>query len=341
MLVSVAPTQTERMEARSFEVDEWTAEAARCGGVKRRFALQRAVELAREHGVPGRLDDLRRQLDNLAGEPLTMGTLSVPIEIPTEEVDRYVDAFVAESGWEESLNRFGWSSGSPPSGDADRNAALIEELRAETPLQYLIPKMIVDDKGRPVASAKDDASHTRLAILQHEQMGILLWADLAMLALERIAAKHGPPASSSLEAFFESEVIDADQAKKLARAVQLYLDGQYDESAHILVPRLEAVLRKMARLVRIPVFRETFKSETGGVAPLGSLLHAMSGRIDESWRRYLLNALVEPLGLNLRNRISHGLVGEVHRRESIVLIHIACHLRQLRPQPNQPDAPTS
>lgn len=50
----------------------------------------------------------------------------------------------------------------------------------------------------------------------------------------------------------------------------------------------------------------------------------------ESWRRYLLNVLSEPVGVNLRNRIAHGLLTSASKRDAALLIHVACHLRLIR-----------
>ena len=48
--------------------------------------------------------------------------------------------------------------------------------------------------------------------------------------------------------------------------------------------------------------------------------------------RYLTTALTEPAGLNLRNRIAHGLVQEVMREYALVILHIACFLSMLQPE---------
>jgi hypothetical protein len=60
--------------------------------------------------------------------------------------------------------------------------------------------------------------------------------------------------------------------------------------------------------------------------------------LDLSWIRYLLNALVEPTGLNLRNRISHGLLDEAGQTEAVILLHIANFLRGVTLSA-QPDGP--
>jgi hypothetical protein len=65
---------------------------------------------------------------------------------------------------------------------------------------------------------------------------------------------------------------------------------------------------------------------------LGQLLAALEGVFDESWRRYLVNSLTEPLGVNLRNRIAHGLIGEAQAHDAALLVHIAAFLRTLKSQ---------
>jgi hypothetical protein len=58
--------------------------------------------------------------------------------------------------------------------------------------------------------------------------------------------------------------------------------------------------------------------------------------MDESWRRYLANALTDPLGVNLRNVIAHGLGTPGTADDAALLIHIACRLRTFAP--GQPPA---
>lgn len=70
---------------------------------------------------------------------------------------------------------------------------------------------------------------------------------------------------------------------------------------------------------------------------LGELLSLLSGALPEPTRRYLKVLLVEVTGLNLRNRIGHGLDDEVARREAALLIQCACHLRLLGPEERSGD----
>ena len=75
---------------------------------------------------------------------------------------------------------------------------------------------------------------------------------------------------------------------------------------------------------------------------MGELLGLLQGPLPESTRRYLKVLLSEVTGLNLRNRIGHGLDDEITQREAALLIQCACHLRLLTPErpPSPSDAST-
>jgi hypothetical protein len=51
--------------------------------------------------------------------------------------------------------------------------------------------------------------------------------------------------------------------------------------------------------------------------------------VEPSWR-YLTVLLTRETGVNLRNRISHGLIDEVRREEAVLLIHVCFHLAGFR-----------
>src|SRR5262249_41659798 len=109
--------------------------------------------------------------------------------------------------------------------------------------------------------------------------------------------------------------------------LELFWDGEPDESAHVLVPRIERVVREMARRVGLPVFREPLGEKPGGVIGLGSLLHDVGGAFaDLGWHAYLVVLLSDPLGMNLRNAISHGLIARVGKPTAALLIQVACLL---------------
>lgn len=118
-----------------------------------------------------------------------------------------------------------------------------------------------------------------------------------------------------------------DVAERLARALELYWDGHPDESAHILVPRIEQVIRGLARRLGVPVYREPIGNEPGGVETLGTLLRATGPAFaNAGLHAYFVVLLVDPLGLNIRNKVAHGLVGMVQKPATALLLQVACVL---------------
>ena len=63
---------------------------------------------------------------------------------------------------------------------------------------------------------------------------------------------------------------------------------------------------------------------------MAGILADLDGVLDAKWRRYFANVLCDDLGINLRNRIAHGLVDEVAREDAALLVHIAFALSLFR-----------
>ncbi len=151
---------------------------------------------------------------------------------------------------------------------------------------------------------------------------------VSVRALQEIETHHGRPSHEDLAAFFATDLIGPERGERIARALELFWDGQVDEAAHVLVPRVESVLREMARRAGLTIIREPIAAEPGGVRSLGTLLLELQGALpDPPWPEYFFNLLADPRGLNLRNTVAHGLLARVGAGDAALLLHVACHLR--------------
>ena len=130
--------------------------------------------------------------------------------------------------------------------------------------------------------------------------------------------------------FFTSKLIDRAASERIARAFELWWDGAFDDSAHVIAPRLEGALRTLARGVGIVVIREPVADKPGGVRSLGDIFFALQGRMPAGWHAYLYHLLSDPLGPNLRNVIAHGVRAQIDRQDAALLLHAACLLRQVQ-----------
>lgn len=311
------------------QVEHWREAANRATGLVRLTHLESALELARVHGLRDLAETLRRSIQTMTPDEMDLKEFSATVEIPREQVERFHNAFLAGEDWREYLTLFGTYG--PPSGDYSANIKMIEQLQEEHPLQFLFSKVILGPGNVPIRHATTEEEHRDVELSEHEARGIAVWALSAAEILDRIHQEKPNPEPEQLTEFFTTGVVAPEVAERIGRALTLYWQGHPDEAGHILVPRLEAIIREMCRQAGLAVIREPRGREPGGVRALGDLLNALKERLDESWRRYLANLLVDPVGTNLRNRVAHALLSKVVREQAAALLHAACFLRLLAP----------
>ncbi len=315
-------------QLRLRQVDRWRREASRETGLRRLHRLEKALELARNYGFTEIAEELRRDLQRIGPEEMDLKVVSVQADLPAAEFDNLISAFLDTPDWRVSLSRFGGYG--PPSGDYQANVAQVNNQMREFPLQFLVTKIVLGADNAPIRIVTSQEDHRDVALSQHEAMRIAFWGTVAADVLDRVCQQHGEPEAVELARFFVTPLIPEDIAERIGRALLLYWRGQPDESAHLMVPRIETTIRAIARESGLAIIHEPYGEKPGGVRPLGELLRDLRGFLDESWQRYLWNLLCDPPGTNLRNRIAHGLLPRVERAEAALLIHAACYLRLLR-----------
>jgi hypothetical protein len=148
--------------------------------------------------------------------------------------------------------------------------------------------------------------------------------------LREAAARHGRPSRERLAKHFATDLIGVERGERLARAVELFWEGHYDDAAHVIVPRLESILRDIARHDSITIVKPALEGRFGGVVSLNVVMAKLRELYAETpWLDYLEALLCDPLAINLRNDIAHGLAGRVDFVNAALLIHAACHLALL------------
>lgn len=313
------------------QIGQWQAAAGRASGLIRLKHLESALELARVHGFRDVAENIRKEIQEISPEEMDPKELSTTVEISREQMDRFHDAFLSGNDWRQCLSLF--ASYGPPSGSHEENLRVIEELQRDHPLQFLFGRVILGPDNVPIRHANSEAEQREVELSEHEARAIGFWAISAVEVLDRIHEEKTPPTHEELTDFFTTSLITPEVADRFARGFVLFWADQPDEASHIVVPRLEAVIREMCRQAGMAIIREPRGRTPGGVRLLGELLFSLQGRLDESWRRYLVNLLVDPVGTNLRNRIAHALVPKATRQEAALLLHAACFLSLLANRP--------
>jgi hypothetical protein len=319
-----------RAELRRGQVRRWRDQAAAVDGMLRVHRLETALELARRYGCNQEVGELRRELGSIGVEELDLKEVAVQIELPPKEVEAFLALFADAPSFEHALTLL--AAQSPPGGSAEQIAAQVDRQMQEFPVQFLFGRSLVGpDTAAATFRAATPEEHRRLALATERAQHGRIWGMFCARALQRIGQREDRLSAPQLAQSLEGDFVDAETAERIARAIELFWEERFDESAHVLVPRIERTVRELARQLGIPVIRPVGAGqEIGGVVTLGPLLRDLAPVFpDDGWHAYLTNLLADPLGLNLRNSISHGLHGRVGPVDAALLVQAALFLAGL------------
>lgn len=320
----------EEREARTLEqVERWRTEAKKGDGLLRHVHLQHALELARKHGHAKAAKEILLELQSITPDQLDLKQISAEVKIPRDEIDPYIESFREQPSWQVALGRFAFA-GPPIKADPG------DQAEPETTLSRLFPTQILGAEGSLIFGAADEDEHDRVEKSRNDALRVQIWGTFSVEVLETIFEKFGSPGRDELVNFLTTDLIDASVAARIADAFLRFIEGDDDAALHIAIPQLEAVVRSAARNLGIVVIKNPQGERPGGVRQLGALLADLKGRMDEDWRRYLVNALNDSLGLNLRDQVSHGLYGPVSRSHLGIVLHLALYLHLLEPTADSP-----
>lgn len=325
LMIKRADRERQR-ELQVYQVKKWIEEAEKGRkGLVQASHLEHALELARNYGLHELVEELRLRIQSIPETDFGYETISTTVNVPFDKVEAFLNWFVDKKGWKESFIRFGYYG--PPSGEYKKNIEEIDVQSKESPLRFLVTNSIYDEFNSPIQIGRNLDENKEIALVNQETMGIRFFAKFAPDILQRINQKYGSPSIAEYTEFFETSLITQGISENIAKAIDWFYKGEYDVAAHILVPRIESIIRILARDLGLPIIREPVGTTPGGVVQLGTLLTMLQGRMDESWRRYLYNVLSNPIGVNLRNRICHGILPIVEKEDAALLLHVVCYLR--------------
>lgn len=304
--------------------EEQTAE-----GLAKVSLLQRAIELARRYGFAAEAADLLKQQDDLPKGDLGFQTMETSLEVPTEAVRAQVDLIVGSQAadFSDALNRLG--AFGPPGGSNDDVDGDVEQQNKEHPVVGLFGQQLFGPASSVPNYIANDLESKRL-LGRGRQRGIYASYYGSVLIgpmLDEAASRHGRPSHERLTEHFATDLIGAERGERLARAAELFWEQHYDDAAHVIAPRLEGILRDIARHDGITVVKPAREGRFGGVVSLNVVMAKLRELYaDAPWLDYLEALLCDPLAINLRNNIGHGLAGRIGRGSAALLVHAACYL---------------
>lgn len=206
-------------------------------------------------------------------------------------------------------------------------------------LSFLIPRKILDYKGRPmsyIGTCQDDEEGQivqQMSFFIHKSDPFLNFAIETMIEVGALSTEKIIEKVISNCPIFEKERHDI-----IREALDLYFEGKYMLSCHLLVPQIECAVRNLAELCGIPVLqlKTQKKNQDFQLKTLGTLLdeNIIKMIFTEDVVLYLKCVLTDQRALNIRNDICHGIIPPKYIVKSTAnrLIHVLFILSMIKIQ---------
>jgi lysyl-tRNA synthetase class 1 len=215
--------------------------------------------------------------------------------------------------------------------DPDQVAEEVQRLAKDAPLMSMLTQQIVgeDRVAARIGSVEDDLPGR---VLQHTVRVFQINVRLVHAVIHAAIERHKLMPSDFVSWANRRGVVEPAKLPLLFAGVQAWFCRDYFKTVHILIPQVEAALRRMVDLVGKPT------TKPAGTVPGVSVSINMSdvlfnpatvaalGPMGERLALYMKAIYADPRGMNLRNEFAHGLLdaAEVNEAAAIWIIHSLC-----------------
>jgi len=274
------------------------------------------------------VSDIRKAGERSVGE---MAHISVPITISNEEMEEFCQG-ITEDGVEAAVERI-VETFMP---DAEHLRTEMHKVAAKHPLMSMIQVTIADEHTRARIGAIQDDESGRLVMHMHQHMA---FESLFLhQAIDRLVSRYELTAEQLVDLLYRSQLFEAERKPLLIAGVKHYLADDHASCAHVLIPQIEHLLRRLLRSLGGITVSLDSESKTYREKDLGTVLR--DPLMEQFWKQaakrdialYLRVVLTDQRALNVRNRVCHGLCEPDWFTPQITdrLMHILMLLNMLR-----------
>lgn len=300
-------------------------------GFQRLYQLHKVEEFAETHGLKDIVANAISAAEAIPFDSLGMKEHSYSFEVPAKQSEAFAASVAGNDDLQTALIRLGFRKLMQPYNENKQQA---EEQAVGHPMLMLFNSFNMGEANSIINSPESQEEKLDSSIVDNERLQITYSSVYVMCAIDKIIEQYSPD-QAAWAAAFESDLIDSNEAKAIARGIMHYANGDADSAVKCLSPIVERLIRQAARSVGIPTTKlpNAKRHQPGGVKGLGEILGTMQGFMtDEDLRRYWRNSLVDVEGHNIRNRSGHGLTLDFDKPDAAIVIHILCTILILTTQ---------
>jgi hypothetical protein len=176
-----------------------------------------------------------------------------------------------------------------------------------------ITRVILGDDGLPRWTPSSDKEEQAERLATHARIRAENQGRILAEGLQRLATRYGVPEEAELANFLSADGrSDEALALSLARSFGHFWSGDYQSCVHLVAPKIEAAARTLLLVLDEGIYRAQVAKEPGQYPGLYTLIQELEKLgLDESWAYFLNWLWLGPAGMNVRNEVAHGFVGEI------------------------------
>jgi hypothetical protein len=203
-----------------------------------------------------------------------------------------------------------------------------------------MPAILIGPDGLPIYEAISDEGRFDYDLTAWETQIVVGTARPLVAALHAIPERFGLPETVELAAFLDSwPGMHRAALPMVVGALQRFWNGDPQGAVYTLTPWIESLIRELILSIDHGMYRLQAVHKPGQYPGLGVMLDMLPDlfNVDASHMRFLKVVLTHPAGLNIRNRLAHGIYEYSDSGTAAVVIHTVLYLATLASTPAPPD----
>ncbi len=250
-----------------------------------------------------------------------------------EEFLQARDGLIEGDTWKEALVRLSMSG--PLSGDYEANLENTTQRHALSGLSAMFPTQLMDSNGLPIYKPETEEERIDFELTRFEAQVITGLVRPLISAIDAIPERFGLPATAELGEFLSTwPAMSPAVALTICSALQRFWVGDVQATTYTLVPAIETLVRDLILRADHGMYRLQQSPRQPGQYPgLGVMIDILPDYydVDEGWVHSLKTILVHPAGLNIRNRLCHGIDTLNDPGTAAIILHTALWLAARTP----------
>lgn len=309
--------QTELIESLIYEIGLlYEEEADRLSDSDNGIAIADLLEQARTHylkyGLKEKADELKVKIKNVYRENVEkkLKVIEFKQQIPVIAVEQKINSFLSYE-LKDALSLI--SSDQllkiiPNEADIIKST---EDLRRSAPTLFLLTTIKVSN-GNKVFESKNEEENFDFNVNQNYIRNFCSEISISLIPLFRkLETEKSLTWNQVFEKIIQTSLVDERKYTILEFGLKKYFERDYISSIHILVPHFEDILRGIFHKLEYPT-TSIKKGDTVQEVTFNTFLERdyVKSTLGVDLHKFIQMTMVEQTGLNLRNKVAHGLISE-------------------------------